>query len=142
MKYPFNVRAYGALIVNDRILLIKESFRGVYMTKLPGGGLEFGEGLKDCVIREFMEELGMEVKIDHHIYTTDFFQASAFHPEEQLISVYYKVSAANSNFDFEDIKTLESDKEVFWHSLNTLNPDIFTFPVDKYVSEMLANLGG
>lgn len=140
MKYPFNVRAYGALIVNGRILLIKEAFRGIDMTKLPGGGLEFGEGLKQCVIREFMEELGMEIKIDQHIYTTDFFQPSAFDPEDQLLSVYYKVSAVDNSFDLENIKALEPGKNVFWHPLNTLQPEVFTFPVDKYVSEMLVNL--
>ena len=141
MKYPFNVRAYGALIVNDRILLIKESFKGVNMTKLPGGGLEFGEGLKECVIREFKEELGMHIKIDQHIYTTDFFQPSAFDPKEQLLSVYYKVSAVDKNFDYENIKVLEPDKIVLWHPLKTLNTEVFTFPVDKYVSKILVELG-
>lgn len=141
MKHPFNVRAYGALIVNGRILLIEESFRGINMTKLPGGGLEFGEGLKQCVIREFMEELGIEIKIDRHIYTTDFFQPSAFDPTEQLLSIYYKVSAVDRRFDLDNIKALEPRKKVFWHSLNKLEPEIFTFPVDKYVSEMLIKLG-
>lgn len=141
MKYPFNVRAYGALIVDGRILLIKESFRGVNMTKLPGGGLEYGEGLKQCVIREFMEELGMGIKIDKHIYTTDFFQPSAFDPEDQLLSVYYKVSAVDNLISFENIEVLEPGKQIFWHPLNKLSPDVFTFPVDKYVSEMLVNLG-
>lgn len=140
MKYPFNVRAYGALIVNGQVLLINESFKGVNMTKLPGGGLEFGEGLKQCVIREFQEELGMEIKIDQHIYTTDFFQPSAFNPKEQLISVYYKVSAVDNNFNFENIEPLEPSKKLYWHPLNTMQPDVFTFPVDKYVSEMLVNL--
>lgn len=141
MKYPFNVRAYGALIVNGQILLIEESFKGVDMIKLPGGGLEFGEGLKQCVIREFMEELGMEIKIDQHIYTTDFFQPSAFDPKEQLLSIYFKVSALDTNFDFENVAPIEAGKNVFWQPLNALRPDVFTFPVDKYVSEMLVKLG-
>ncbi len=141
MKYPFNVRVYGALIVNGRILLIEESFKGVNMIKLPGGGLEFGEGLKQCAIREFQEELGLEIKIDQHIYTTDFFQPSAFDPTEQLLSVYYQVSAVGNNFDLENIKPLEPGKRIFWHPLNTLEAEVFTFPVDKYVSEMLVNLG-
>lgn len=140
MKYPFNVRAYGALIVNGRILLIEESFRGIDMTKLPGGGLEFGEGLKECVVREFKEELGINVKVDHHVYTTDFFQPSAFAPDEQLLSVYYRVSVADDKVNFENIKVLERDKKVYWLPLNQLNSDVFTFPVDKYVSGILANL--
>ena len=140
MKYPFNVRAYGVLIVNERILLMQESYKGVKMTKLPGGGLEFGEGLKQCVIREFQEELGMDIKIDHHIYTTDFFQPSAFDPEDQLLSIYYKVTSAESTFDFENIEVLEPGKTMFWHPLNLLTAEVFTFPVDKYVSEMLVKL--
>jgi|SRR5690554_2627105 len=141
MKYPFNVRAYGALIVDDQILLIKESYRGVNMTKLPGGGLQFGEGLKQCVVREFLEELGINVRVDQHIYTTDFFQPSAFDSNEQLLSVYYRVSAVDNNFDFSNIAALEPGKKVYWHPLSTLNPDVFTFPVDKYVSELLVKFG-
>lgn len=69
----FNVRVYGILLDNEKRLLVSDEFiRGAYITKLPGGGLEFGEGTRDCLKREFKEETGLDVTIGEHIYTTDF----------------------------------------------------------------------
>src|SRR5580765_7655603 len=90
----FNVRVYGILFgENKKVLVADEFIRGSYYTKFPGGGLEFGEGTRDCLKREFKEELDLDVKITDHIYTTDFFQMSAFNPEQQIISIYYFAEA-------------------------------------------------
>src|SRR5438309_7556461 len=90
----FNIRVYGVLINDQNQVLVSDEFiRGKYYTKFPGGGLEFGEGTRDCLKREFLEEMQLNVKVTDHIYTTDFFQMSAFNPEHQIISVYYRVEA-------------------------------------------------
>ena len=88
----FNVRVYGLLIDQYQRLLVTDEFiRGSYITKLPGGGLEFGEGLIDALKREFVEECNTEVEIIEHFYTTDFFIKSVFN-DSQVISVYYIVN--------------------------------------------------
>ena len=75
----YTVRVYGILIdANNRVLLSDEFIRGDYFTKFPGGGLELGEGTRECLKREFKEETGLDVTIGEHIYTTDYFQISAF----------------------------------------------------------------
>src|SRR4029079_12120219 len=90
----FNIRVYGILSEPERGVLVSDEFiRGGYYTKFPGGGLEFGEGTRDCLKREFMEEMNLPVLVKEHLYTTDFFQMSAFTPEHQIISIYYKVQA-------------------------------------------------
>src|ERR1044072_9908553 len=104
------VRVYGILLdENKRILLSDEFIRGDYFTKFPGGGLELGEGTRDCLKREFKEETGLDVTIGEHIYTTDYYQQSAFNPNDQIISIYYFVIDQGLNslqvktklFDFE-----------------------------------------
>ena len=86
----FNIRIYGVLKdENNRVLVSDEYIRGSYITKFPGGGLEFGEGTRDCLKREFKEETNLDVTIGQHIYTTDFFQISAFNNRDQIISIYY-----------------------------------------------------
>lgn len=51
----------GLIFRNDKILLSYEKNTDVYMS--PGGGLEAGETLEECVIREFGEETGYKVKV-------------------------------------------------------------------------------
>ena len=93
----FNVRVYGILLNEDQELLVSDEFiRGNYITKLPGGGLEIGEGTRDGLAREFMEEAGIEVHVGDHFYTTDFFQISAFNHKDQIISIYYLVHTADT----------------------------------------------
>src|SRR5260221_8134640 len=110
MSY-ITLRVYGILINENKQVLVSDEFiRGNYYTKFPGGGLEFGEGTRDCLKREFKEELDLEVKITDHIYTTDFFQMSAFNPEHQIISIYYfaealepiKAPLRQKPFDFDE----------------------------------------
>src|SRR5882757_7314979 len=106
-----NVRVYGILLGDDKKVLVSDEFiRGGYYTKFPGGGLEFGEGTRDCLKREFKEELDLEVEIGDHIYTTDFFLMSAFNSAHQIISIYYyakalepiKVPLRTKPFDFDE----------------------------------------
>ena len=84
----FTIRVYGLLIHKGNVLVSDELIKGQRITKFPGGGLEFGEGLKDCLIREIQEEMGLDALDLDHFYTTDFFQQSAFHSRHEGISVY------------------------------------------------------
>lgn len=143
MQNVFNLRAYGILInANREVLLSDEYYRGRKFSKFPGGGLEWGEGLIDCLLREFKEETSMLVKVKHHYYTTDFFQLSAFNEKEQLISVYYLVELVSGNymesskkkFDFEEREGAQSFR---WIPLKELQKEDLTFPVDQLVAGML-----
>jgi len=107
----FNVRVYGILLGENKKVLVSDEFiRGSYYTKFPGGGLEFGEGTRDCLKREFLEEMNLQIQVDNHIYTTDYFQMSAFNPQHQIISIYYSVTPLeaikfplrNIPFDFDE----------------------------------------
>jgi len=145
----FNIRIYGILIDEQcRVLVSDEFIRGNYFTKFPGGGLEFGEGTRDCLKREFMEETGLEVTIGEHIYTTDFFQISAFNNADQIISIYYFVHAEKANtlstkiktFDFEphQIADPKGESEVFrWVPWSDLNESVVSLPIDKIVVNLL-----
>ncbi|TDO25879.1 NUDIX hydrolase [Sediminibacterium goheungense] len=145
----FNVRVYGILFDENKRLLVSDEFiRGAYITKLPGGGLEFGEGTRDCLKREFMEETGLDVTIGDHIYTTDFFQISAFNQKDQIISIYYfvhpnhpvQLPTKTTAFDFapEQISNPHGESEVFrWISWDDLHTDCMTLPIDKVVIQLL-----
>jgi len=144
----FNIRIYGILMDEQRRVLVSDEYiRGSYFTKFPGGGLEFGEGTRDCLKREFKEETGLDVTIGDHIYTTDFFQISAFNNMDQIISIYYFVKAdastlptKTSRFDFQphQVSDPKGEAEVFrWIEWDTLSADTVDLPIDKLVVNMV-----
>ena len=143
----FNIRVYGVLINEEKKVLISDEFiRGKYYTKFPGGGLEFGEGTRDCLKREFIEEMNLQVEVLEHLYTTDFFQESAFRPGDQILSIYYLVKALEPitvrlseiafDFDEEQLRRYEQSKEVETFRLidwSDLSEESVTLPIDKVV---------
>lgn len=144
-KPRFNVRVYGILVQDGKVLVSDESIKGYLITKFPGGGLEFGEGTIECVIREFKEETGLDIAVEEHFYTTDFFVESAFAKQNQVISIYYKVKPltpfnlkiSQQKFDFDT--SLTTDQQSFrWIQLSELSENDLTFVIDKKVAEMLS----
>ena len=145
----FNVRVYGLLLDSQNRLLVSDEYiRGEFFTKLPGGGLEFGEGTRDGLAREFMEETGITVTVGSHLYTTDFFQISAFNKKDQIISIYYMVSStecekiktSEKNFDFssDQIADKKGTFESFrWVNFEALNEDCMSLPIDKVAIQIL-----
>jgi len=147
----FNLRVYGILInEQQQVLVSDELIRGAYITKFPGGGLEIGEGTRDCLQREFMEEMNLRVKVGDHIYTTDFYQQSAFNPSHQIISIYYAVTALdpitvplrNKPFDFdaEQLKVYAAinETETFrFIKKEDFSADQLTLPIDKIVAALV-----
>jgi 8-oxo-dGTP diphosphatase len=86
------VRVYGLLRdQHGRYLVLEEYFRGGWITKFPGGGVEPQEGLLEALYREINEELGLSVQRADHFYTTHFYQRSYYHAQARLLAVYYRV---------------------------------------------------
>ncbi|MFP4289797.1 MAG: NUDIX domain-containing protein [Bacteroidales bacterium] len=136
----FNIRVYGIVIEGDQILLTDEFRMGIKMTKFPGGGLEFGEGTRDCLKREFQEEINQEVQVKEHFYTTDYFQPTFLLSEpQQLLSIYYlvkvphpeKIITTSKEFDFQQLK--EGEQTFRWVEIKKTDPEKLTFPIDKLV---------
>jgi 8-oxo-dGTP diphosphatase len=140
----YNIRVYGLLISNNAVLVSDEFYKGIYMTKFPGGGHEIGESLTDCLHREFKEELDLIINIKEHYYTTDFYVPSFFNQNHQLISVYYLIDSAhtasivtsNKKFDFEPVHGAQSLR---WLPIKDISEDDLTYPIDKKVVTMLKN---
>jgi len=145
------LRVYGILINEKNEILVSDEFiRGNMYTKFPGGGLEFGEGTRDCLAREFMEEMNLRVEVGAHLYTTDFFQISAFNTAQQIVSIYYKVEALeeisvplrDKPFDFDEQQMAvyhpRGETETFrMVPLEAFSAASVSLPIDKVVAEMV-----
>lgn len=142
------LRVYGILINDKKQVLVSDEYiRGNYFTKFPGGGLELGEGTRDCLKREFIEELNLKVEVGDHIYTTDYFQVSGFNDQHQILSIYYFVKALEpitvplrtKPFDFDEaqmkvyerIQQTETVRFIDWNEFST---ESVTLPIDKLVA--------
>ena len=147
------LRVYGILMDdNKRVLVSDEFIRGDFFTKFPGGGLELGEGTRQCVEREFLEETGLHVTSGEHIYTTDYYQQSAFRATDQIISIYYyvrtnddvsKLTVHTKIFDFTPQQTSDINGQyeaLRWIEWNKFSDSTVTLPIDKIVARMIMQL--
>ncbi|MFV0606222.1 MAG: NUDIX domain-containing protein [Niabella sp.] len=144
MLTSFNIRVYGVLINKQKQVLVSDERiynKNITVTKFPGGGLELGEGTRDCLIRECKEELNIDVEISEHLYTTDFFQQSAFNNSHQIISIYYIIHPVkelalpvNNGMPVYPETVGEIFRFIDW---DYFNEGVMTLPIDKIAAKIL-----
>lgn len=133
MINKFNIRTYACVIKKDSVLGLFERFRGNVLLKFPGGGLEYGEGLIECLTREFDEELNVKIEVTEHLYTQENLIPSHFRNDEQLLTIYYIANILNEeNFKIRDSGIEKAE----WISINTAN-NPFSLPSDQIVFNKL-----
>lgn len=68
------VRVGGILIEDNKILLLKHEGVGKmeYLWSPPGGGMEFGENAEENLKREFLEETGLNIRVDEMLFMNEF----------------------------------------------------------------------
>ncbi len=129
-----NVRIYATIVKNGRVLALKEEYAGEQLLKFPGGGLEFNEGVLDCLHRELGEELNVKIENLAHFHTQEDLVLSRFRENEQLLSIYYTADIVD------ETELLIMDpciEKAEWVPLNAEeNP--FPLPVDQVVFRKLA----
>ncbi len=109
-------------------LVLEEYFRGGWIQKFPGGGVEPHEGLLEALAREMEEELQTRIHHAKHFYTTHFYQRSYYHSNARVLAVYYRVWLE------EEPRPSSLRLRLRW-----LRADYFqlTFPIDRYVGGLL-----
>ena len=114
------------------------------MRKFPGGGLEHGEGIVDCLRRELKEELGLDLSVLEQVYITPTFVTSAFNKSAQVIGVYYRVRPIAEMLPLyreNSLPPTENGMENFkWISIDALSKSDFTFISDQDAFEYLLSI--
>jgi 8-oxo-dGTP diphosphatase len=117
------VRVAGVLVHNNRLLLVQHEKDSKTYWLLPGGGVGLGERLRDSLVREFTEELNLQVTVMDLLLVVETVSPQG----EHILQPTFLVTAEN----IKDIH-LGSDKRVVDYSffrqdtINevTLYPDI------------------
>ena len=85
VSYPDRTGAYLVLVRDGRVGAVRSL--GAY--SLPGGGVKDGESHEECILRETLEEIGYDVRVDELIVSADAYvthpELGAYHP----IQFYY-----------------------------------------------------
>lgn len=136
----------------SNVLLSDEVLIGDNFTKFPGGGLEYGEGILDCLHREAQEELGQDIEVVRQLYTTESFQTSYFKPDDQIVCVYYQCRlpinddgqrlplfhVGEKKYDFVDRH--EREQRFRWQSIRELKIEDLSLPLDQQIVPILKKL--
>lgn len=72
--HRLRLRVSGLCIHGDKILMIRHqglSEKGYFLSP-PGGGLQFGEDVKECLQREFQEETNLHVLVQEFLFVHEF----------------------------------------------------------------------
>jgi len=131
------IRVYALIVENNKILLSDEFWYDTPMTKFPGGGLEPGESIIECLYRELSEELNCKPIHIEHLLTCKDFIVSNFHIDTQVIPIYYivkipketKINTSKYRFDF--LKLENGSIRHRWINIEDITEDELTFEGDK-----------
>lgn len=85
------VRVCGILIEDSRILMLKHNNLGPkgYLWAPPGGGVEFHDTATSALIKEFLEETGLEVSICDFLFVNEYIDQK-YHAVELFFQVEKK----------------------------------------------------
>ena len=70
-EYICDLRTVAVLVKNNKILVQREINGNEFA--LPGGHIKIGETLEDGLIREIMEEIGVDIKINRLLWSEECF---------------------------------------------------------------------
>ena len=89
--HPENLRAYGILLRNSRVLISAEYVGDVFCWKFPGGGVKDTEAAEEALVREFREETGLDIAIGRLLHSP----GTLFSPWSHVnyTPVYWRVAA-------------------------------------------------
>jgi 8-oxo-dGTP diphosphatase len=139
------VRVCGVCVEEDKILILNHAGilpDGDFWCP-PGGGLQFGETLHQCLIREFLEETNSDVSIGKLLFINEFIENS-LHAIEFFFEVKLLSNEVKKGTDPE--MKVQIIKEISWLTLAEIkgffvqNSHIIFSKIDSF-QELLAMNG-
>ncbi len=124
-------RICGILIHENKLLMLKHKSINPsgYFYCPPGGGLEFGETMKDCLKREFLEETGLTVTVDNFLFINEFLKTPL-----HAIEFFFEVKSTNLTFNLGIDPELGSNNQIIQQLEFLTLDEIKKLPSDTYHS--------
>ncbi|MCS6824323.1 MAG: NUDIX hydrolase [Cytophagaceae bacterium] len=92
--HRIRVRVCGICVQDNHLLLVQHRFIGSkgLLWAPPGGGMNYGESAEECLMREFKEETGLEVKPEKFLFVNEFIE-----PPLHAVELFFKVVIIGGN---------------------------------------------
>lgn len=103
------VRSCGLLVEEEKLLLVEllSPVTNSWIWLPPGGGVEFGESLKETVVREFQEETGLKVSVQHRVHINEVIK-----PPVHAIEFYYQVKRLDGILKLGNDPEMDDDQQL------------------------------
>jgi ADP-ribose pyrophosphatase YjhB (NUDIX family) len=110
-----DIRCRAIILYKNRILVVKHTEKAGFYA-LPGGHLEWGENVQECMIREIYEELGIKPKVGRLLYIRNFIDKN----NKQSIEFYFEIINAKDYLKLDDLCGTHSHElfEIRWVGKN------------------------
>ena len=112
-RFPVRCRA---IILHEGKLLVVKHRNGMPHYALPGGHLELGEGIEECLIREIEEELGTVPVVGRLLYVHTYADAN----KTQSVEFFFEVV---NSADYTDILKLNGAHAHELENVLWIDPD-------------------
>ena len=113
------VRVCGVCVQDGKILLINHAGlnESNEFWSPPGGGLQFGEAIDECLKREFLEETNTVISVGKFLKIREFIQLPL-----HAIELYYEVKIESGNIEtgFDPEMEEQIIKDIQWISLEEI----------------------
>lgn len=125
-----SIHVVAAIIKNGSKILIAQRSSGEFagLWEFPGGKIEEGESLQDALKREIMEELELDINIEHHVTKIEY-----DYPSFHLTMDCFLCSLKNDKIHLHDHTAIQ------WLTLNSDITSIPWVPADVQVIHDLLN---
>jgi 8-oxo-dGTP pyrophosphatase MutT (NUDIX family) len=108
--------ALGIVWRGDELLVFegRDDAKGETFYRPLGGGIEFGEGSKDALKREFVEELGAEITVGERIGVLENVFTGRGRPGHEIAFLFGAAFVDPGFYDREELDILDEDATARW----------------------------
>lgn len=123
------IRISGVCIEDEKILLVKHHTLGPegILWAPPGGGMEFGESAKECLIREFLEETGLTINVGKFLFVHEFLD-----PPLHAVELFFEVKVISGQLSTGSDPEIKVEHQIIHDvryftdlEIKNLTPEIF-----------------
>ncbi len=116
----YRISAAGIVLHDNRILLVRYNIPdGSSILVGPGGGVEIEEDMQQALVREVLEETGLEVKPGKMLFVEDLLSQ-----KYRMIKIWFLCSVVGGQLSKTQEASIEGIVDVNWYSKDQLKNEV------------------